>query len=123
MSLPLLSVLLPVYNAESNLAESLASLQSQSYHRFEILVVDDGSTDGSAAIVKRKAAADRRIRLLRLPRRMGIAGALNAGLEALPEPGSAFILNYAGSRGAGPQVEEHLQRAGYREGTDYLHVA
>jgi len=56
-----ISVLLPVYNAEKFLAETLDSLLRQTYKEFEIIAVNDGSTDGSLAILEEYAARDQRI--------------------------------------------------------------
>jgi chlorobactene glucosyltransferase len=62
---PLVSVLIPARDEEDNIAACLESLQKQDYPNFEILVLDDNSSDGTAAIVRRLAEGDRRIRLLR----------------------------------------------------------
>jgi glycosyltransferase involved in cell wall biosynthesis len=78
---PLISVVMPVYNTEQYLAESISSILAQTYSHFEfIIVIDDGSTDNSAAIAREFAARDSRIRLLCLPR-CNQAQALNAGLR------------------------------------------
>lgn len=79
--MPLLSVLLPVHNCRSYLAAAIASIAAQSHRDFEFIIVDDGSTDGSAAVIDRAAAADARIRVIRRPN-TGIVGALNDGLKA-----------------------------------------
>ena len=78
---PLLSVVVPVYQVEDYLASCLDSLVDQTYRRLEVVVVDDGSTDGSAAIAKEYAARDPRIRYLR-QRNRGLGAARNAGLDA-----------------------------------------
>ena len=61
---PLISVLIPARNEEANIGTCLESLRRQDYPRFEILVLDDASTDGTADIVAEVAAEDRRVRLL-----------------------------------------------------------
>jgi chlorobactene glucosyltransferase len=63
---PLLSVLVPARNEERNIGPCVASLLAQSYRPLEVIVIDDGSEDGTAAVVQRLAAADGRLRLLRL---------------------------------------------------------
>jgi len=62
---PRLSVLLPVYQGEATLLEALASLQVQRFRDFEVLVIDDGSTDRSAEIAAAVAAEDSRFEVLR----------------------------------------------------------
>jgi len=64
------------------LAETLRSVQRQSFADFEVLMVDDGSADATAAIMDSFAAADPRFRALRLPHNQGIVAARNAGLAA-----------------------------------------
>ncbi len=58
------SVVMPVYNGARYLAAALESVRTQSFADYEFIIADDGSTDGSAAIAGRYAAADRRVRLL-----------------------------------------------------------
>lgn len=77
----LVSVLLPVFNAERTLAIALESVLRQRAVELECVAVDDGSTDGSLACLERAARADARVRVLTGPHR-GIVGALNHGLEA-----------------------------------------
>jgi chlorobactene glucosyltransferase len=62
---PLISILVPARNEAANIAACLDSLSRQDYPNYEILVLDDNSTDSTAAIVQGKAALDPRIRLLR----------------------------------------------------------
>jgi chlorobactene glucosyltransferase len=62
---PLVSVLIPARDEETNIKACLGSLQNQDYPNFEILVLDDNSSDNTANIVKRIASADNRIQLLR----------------------------------------------------------
>jgi glycosyltransferase involved in cell wall biosynthesis len=62
---PLVSVLVPVYNGAAFLSDALTSVQQQTYQNFEIIVVDDGSSDNSHALAQKFAEADRRISILR----------------------------------------------------------
>ena len=79
MSTPAVSILMPVYNAAQFLRLAVASMQAQTFRDFELIAIDDGSTDNSKAILDRIAAADTRIRVISRPN-TGIVGALNDGL-------------------------------------------
>jgi glycosyltransferase involved in cell wall biosynthesis len=78
---PAVSVVLPVHNAEQTLAATLDSLLGQTFPDFEIVAVDDGSSDRSPAILARYARRDNRIKPLLLPHG-GIVAALNQGIAA-----------------------------------------
>ncbi|MGD1151745.1 MAG: glycosyltransferase [Syntrophales bacterium] len=77
--MPLVTVLLPVYNGERFLADAIKSVLLQTFSDFELLVVDDGSTDGSAGILE--SFADPRIRIIKNEKRQKLAGALNRGMD------------------------------------------
>jgi glycosyltransferase involved in cell wall biosynthesis len=85
VSIPRVSVLLPVRNAEETLSECLASLAAQSLEDHEVVAVDDHSTDGSRGLLERAGRADRRVRVVDNPGR-GLVAALNAaaGVAAAP---------------------------------------
>lgn len=68
---PVVSIGLPVYNGEPHLRDALASLLGQSYRNIELIVSDNGSTDGSAQICREFAAGDERVRYFRQPRNLG----------------------------------------------------
>ncbi|WP_174801301.1 glycosyltransferase family 2 protein [Martelella limonii] len=74
---PIASIVVPAYNAATTIRETLVSLMEQSFTDLEILVVDDGSSDSTAEIVKR--CPDPRVRLISQPNR-GLAGAHNTGI-------------------------------------------
>jgi glycosyltransferase involved in cell wall biosynthesis len=76
----LVSVLIPAFNAEKYLRETLASVANQTYRNLEIIVVDDGSSDGTGAIVQEFSRSDRRVRSIRQPNR-GVAAARNHALS------------------------------------------
>ena len=78
---PRVSVVMPVRDAERFLKDAVESVLAQTFGDLELLAVDDGSRDASAAILARYAAADARVRVLSSPAR-GVAGALNAGIAA-----------------------------------------
>jgi glycosyltransferase involved in cell wall biosynthesis len=65
MSRPLVSVVMPTYNRQAVLEESIASVLTQTLGEFELLIVDDASTDGTAEVLAARARADRRIRVMR----------------------------------------------------------
>src|SRR4030065_631129 len=84
-SIPAVSVLMPCFNAESTLDETLASLFHQTLPQFEIVAVDDGSTDGTWDRLRRRSAEDSRLHPM-LINHAGIVAALNAGLAACRGP-------------------------------------
>ena len=79
---PLISVIVPVYNVDEFLDACLQSIVDQSYSRLEILVVDDGSTDGSGDKCDRWAERDERIRVIHQPNG-GLSSARNTALDAM----------------------------------------
>ena len=82
MSRPLVTVLLPVHDGADHLRASLASVLAQSFRDFELLAIDDASTDETAAILA--GVADGRLRILRNERNLGLTATLNRGIgEAL----------------------------------------
>lgn len=76
---PLISVLLPVYNAADFVYSSIESILNQTYTNFELLILDDASNDGSMGIIQ--TFSDRRIRLFTEKENMGIVYQLNKGLH------------------------------------------
>lgn len=74
-----ITVLMPVYNGADYIDEAIDSILNQTFEDFELLVIDDGSTDSSANLVA--ALNDVRIRLLRQPQNLGLVAALNRGLD------------------------------------------
>jgi glycosyltransferase involved in cell wall biosynthesis len=77
MKKPFVSILMPLYNAESYIKESVYSILSQSYNEFEFIIINDGSTDNSGKIVEQ--IKDSRIKYFSIPN-SGMAAALNYGL-------------------------------------------
>jgi glycosyltransferase involved in cell wall biosynthesis len=79
---PLVSVVTPVFNAAATLAATVASVRAQSLADWELLLVDDASTDGSLGLARALAAADPRIRVLAREANGGAAAARNAAIRA-----------------------------------------
>ena len=88
---PLVSVLICAYNAEKYFAQSLAAVVNQTWRNLEILIVDDGSTDGTPAIAQRFQEQDGRIRIISNPRNLGFIASLNIGLDELAKSGGEYI--------------------------------
>lgn len=78
---PRVSVVMPVFNAERYLMQAVESVLAQSFRQFEFIIVDDGSTDASPALLRGFEARDPRIRVISRAN-TGIVGALNDGLAA-----------------------------------------
>lgn len=75
-----ISVIMPVYNVEKYLAESIDSVLNQSYENFELILVDDGSTDGSSKICDEYKNKDQRIIVIH-KKNGGLSSARNAGID------------------------------------------
>ncbi len=86
----LVSVIVPLYNVEAYLPACLDSLCAQTHRDFEVILVDDGSTDGSGAICERYAAADGRFKVVH-QQNAGVAAARNAGLDQVRGAYISFV--------------------------------
>lgn len=78
--MPQISIVVPVYNAAKYLPRTIASIQAQTYEDWELLLVNDGSTDNSVQIIEQYAAKDSRIKLIN-QKNSGPARARNVGIE------------------------------------------
>ncbi len=78
---PLVSVIIPAYNAESYIKIAIDSIQGQTYKNLEIIVIDDKSTDNTSSIVSTIAKKDERIKLIKNETNIGIGGNRNKGIE------------------------------------------
>lgn len=76
----LLTIIVPVYNVEPYLSDCIESILSQSFDNFELLLIDDGSTDSSGEICDRYAKSDKRIRVFHTENQ-GVSSARNRGLD------------------------------------------
>ena len=90
MDKELISVIIPVYNVEKFLPYSLESVINQTYKNLEIIIINDGSTDGSKAICEQYAKNDKRIKLLS-QKNQGLSAARNAGLNIVTGKYIGFV--------------------------------
>lgn len=79
MWLPLVSIILPAYNCEKYIAEAVTSILTQVYDNFELIVVNDGSTDNTAAVLS--SITDQRMRVLENPGNQGLIYSLNRAID------------------------------------------
>ena len=87
----MVSVIMPVYNAEMTLEQAVTSVQAQSLEAWELLLIEDGSQDGSAELCADLARRDDRIRVVYQPVNTGAAAARNAGLAVARGRYIAFL--------------------------------
>lgn len=90
MFLPLVSVIIPVYNSQKYLYRCIESIREQLYINLEIIIIDDGSTDSSGKICDEYARIDSRIKVLH-QKNMGAAGARNSGLKIMQGEYCCFV--------------------------------
>ncbi|MDT2817396.1 glycosyltransferase family 2 protein [Vagococcus lutrae] len=87
----LVTIIMPVYNSEKYLEKSLSSVLNQTYQDFELIVINDGSSDGSLSIIQSFKKIDKRIKLYDLDRNRGISFARNIGIKNSKGKYIAFI--------------------------------
>jgi glycosyltransferase involved in cell wall biosynthesis len=87
----LVSVIMPAHNSQALLEESARSVIAQTYPDWELLIVDDASTDGTLKTARELALADPRIRIVPLTRNVGVAAARNRGIAAARGQYIAFL--------------------------------
>jgi glycosyltransferase involved in cell wall biosynthesis len=79
---PLVSIILPTYNRAYVIDKAIISILNQTYKNFELIVVDDCSTDNTRDIIEKYLRADNRVRYIRNDKNLGPAGARNIGIES-----------------------------------------
>lgn len=87
----LVSVIMPAYNAEKYIKEAIQSVIGQTYEKWELIIVDDASTDGTVAIVQECAAKDNRINLICISKNGGVANARNVAIKIAKGRFLAFL--------------------------------
>ena len=88
---PVVSVIMPAYNAQKYLKEAVESVLNQTMSNFELLILDDGSKDDTMKIAKELAEKDHRIRILVNEQNMGVARTRNRGMELSEGDYVAFL--------------------------------
>ncbi|MGH2097438.1 glycosyltransferase [Aerococcus urinaeequi] len=82
MELPLVSIIMPVYNVENYLAEAINSIFEQTYNNIELIAINDGSSDSSSSILKKYLIDNPLVNYIIINQKnMGLSGARNSGLE------------------------------------------
>ena len=87
----LVSIVIPVYNSEKFIKETIQTVEEQTYQNWELLLVNDCSTDNSENIIKYYEEKDKRIRLINLERNSGAAVARNRGIDEAKGKYIAFL--------------------------------
>ena len=114
--MPKLSVVVPVYNVLDYLEKCVASVQAQTLEDWELLLVDDGSTDGCGALCDRLAGEDPRVRAIH-QENQGLGGARNTGIAAAQ---GEFLLLLDSDDWLAPEIAAHAVAAAERCGADMV---
>lgn len=117
---PLVSVIMPAYNAEKYIGEAIASVRAQTYENWNLLILDDGSADRTAEIAQGYAQLDARIRVLRNPQNMGVARTRNRGFDLAQ--GEWIALLDSDDRWRAQKLEKQLALA-VRSGAELLYTS
>ena len=113
--MPGISVIVPVYQAEAFLDACVNSVTAQTFGDWELLLIDDGCTDGSPALCDKRAAADSRVRVIHKEQNAGVSEARNTGLR---EARGACIAFLDADDQLEPQALETLWSLRERSGAD-----
>ena len=112
---PVISVIAAVHNVADHVGAMIDSLRAQSFAAFEVVIVDDGSTDGSEDLVRTLSASDPRFRVIRQDN-AGLSAARNTGLEAAR---GAFVAFIDGDDTVDPEFLRVLHRIVEQDGCDW----
>ena len=115
----LVSVIIPAYNAQATLDDTLNSVRSQTHWNLEIVVVDDGSTDDTVVVAQRHSAVDARVRIIQQAN-AGVAAARNTGIAATSGRYVAPI--DADDLWAPFKIERQLEAAKYRDNVGLVYT-
>lgn len=115
----LISIIVPIYNVKDYLTACVNSILSQTYSNIEIILVDDGSTDGSGRLCDEFAAQDSRVRVIH-KENGGLVSARKAGAAAAK---GEYILNVDGDDWIGENRVENMVERGASLGVDMIYMA
>ena len=113
-NLPLISVIVPVYNGESYLRSCIDSIENQTYQRLEIIIINDGSTDSTGKVCVELKENYENIRIITMEDE-GVSAARNAGLDLAK---GALITFVDADDRIHPQMLQRLYGAMERTGSD-----
>ena len=88
---PLVSIITPCFNAEKYIRQTIESVLNQTYKNFEMIIVDDISTDKSVEIIREYSKKDDRIKLIVAKEKIGASGARNVALREMQGQYAAFL--------------------------------
>ena len=115
----LISIIVPIYNVKDYLAKCIESIIHQTYQNLEIILVDDGSTDGSSQICDTYAEKDSRIVVIHKENEGTVVGARKAGAKAAT---GEYVINVDGDDWIGSTRIETLVRKGISSGADMVYL-
>lgn len=91
MNQPLISIIMPAYNASATIKESIDSVLSQSYRHWELIIIDDASTDNTLDVIKNYQKKDKKIKVLKNKNNLKVAKTRNRGLDKAKGQYIAFL--------------------------------
>lgn len=116
MNLPIISIIIPVYNAEKELKKCVESILRQTQKNIEIILIDDGSADASLSICQKYAVGDCRVKVVH-QKNAGVSAARNAGIEVANGQYIGFVDS---DDWIEPQMYERLLSEAERTGSDVV---
>jgi glycosyltransferase involved in cell wall biosynthesis len=118
LRLPSVSIVMPVYNVESTLPEAITSILWQTFHDWELLLIDDGSSDSTLALAKEFQSRDIRIRVFTNEKNMGLASCLN---QAIGYAQGKYVMRMDGDDVSYPErIERQIQFMDTNHAVDLL---
>lgn len=106
IDIPLVSIIIPVYNVEKYITTAIASIQNQTHKNLEIIIIDDGSKDNSLEICKNLSKLDDRIKLLKNDQNLGLSKSLN---KAISQASGIYIARMDGDDISDPnRIEKQI---------------